>query len=518
MDPVSLALGIAPLCLGALKGAKHAKSKIKLLRCHDRELSRFRKRLRTQMSIFRDESQLLVQDAGINPDLAAEMLENHYHEHWTSPDLEFHIQKFLGKKYLDLKEATELVHTQVTAFEQGLSSLERPDQPSSNGKLAVKALRVQQAIGVVSRYSGLEADIEALTDAIGEFRRLRKIARELQKPRPVSSMQRKAMPRTYSLVARHSASFLESLSKAWSCGNSNGVHATHTAKLFLETDVSESCVNFRMILEYEAISGNLKQHSLVFLRIRSEELSWVDVGLPSPVDSVPSSERSAKVRRVRFTDSPGHSSRRTCNSPQTPHPQHASNEKLAHNLCHSKDVCQHVFECGKALHQSKEEGCIGYFVSTDNLTHQLMAAHDRESTVIQTRSSSPTSLASVIQRPNQQDIAVNEQLRLALCLARSVLQYHSTPWWRRNWDLSDLSYFDIDAELSVSLSTLHINAKLSSPGSIMSMHSVTAYIPTPPSDDDTQLLCGIRNVTLHSLGVALLQIGRWQAIDTEDWF
>jgi hypothetical protein len=175
-----------------------------------------------------------------------------------------------------------------------------------------------------------------------------------------------------------------------------------------------------------------------------------------------------------------------------------------------------VFECGKALHQSKKEGCIGYFVSTDNLTHQLMAAHDRESTAIQTRSSSPTSLASVIQRPNQQDIAVNEQLRLALRLARSVLQYHSTPWWRRDWDLSDLSYFDIDAELSVSLSTLHINAKLSSPGSIMSMHCVTAYIPTPPSDDDTQLLCGIRNVTLHSLGVALLQIGRWEAVDTED--
>ena len=31
MDPVSLTLGIAPLCLGVLKGAKHAKSKTKLL-------------------------------------------------------------------------------------------------------------------------------------------------------------------------------------------------------------------------------------------------------------------------------------------------------------------------------------------------------------------------------------------------------------------------------------------------------------------------------------------------------
>ena len=67
------------------------------------------------------------------------------------------------------------------------------------------------------------------------------------------------MPRTYGLVARHSASFLKSLSTSWSCLNSNGVHSTHTAKLFLETDASDSCVNFRMILEYETISGNLRQ-------------------------------------------------------------------------------------------------------------------------------------------------------------------------------------------------------------------------------------------------------------------
>jgi hypothetical protein len=30
------------------------------------------------------------------------------------------------------------------------------------------------------------------------------------------------------------------------------------------------------------------------------------------------------------------------------------------------------------------------------------------------------------------------------------------------------------------------------------------------------MFCGIRNVTLHSLGAALLQIGRWKSMDTED--
>jgi hypothetical protein len=100
-----------------------------------------------------------------------------------------------------------------------------------------------------------------LTDSVSEFGRLRKTARDLRTPNSVwpGHIKRKAMLRTYGLVARHSASFFESLSTSWSCLNSNGVHSTHTAKLFLETDASDSCVNFRMILEYEAISGNIRQ-------------------------------------------------------------------------------------------------------------------------------------------------------------------------------------------------------------------------------------------------------------------
>jgi hypothetical protein len=175
-----------------------------------------------------------------------------------------------------------------------------------------------------------------------------------------------------------------------------------------------------------------------------------------------------------------------------------------------------VFECGKALHQSQEEGCIGYLVSTDNVTHQLMAAQDRESTAIQTRPYSPASLASIIQPSKDPGITVNEQLRLALRLSRSVLQYHATPWWRRNWNLSDLSYFDIDSDLSVSLATLHIDAKLVSRPDTLAMDKVLNDMPTPQSDDDAQMFCGIRNVTIHSLGAALLQIGRWETLDTED--
>ncbi len=91
-----------------------------------------------------------------------------------------------------------------------------------------------------------------------DFKRLRKSAKEFQKPTAYVK-ERKALPRTYDLVARHSASFLETLTNTWSCLNSNGVHSTHKAKLFLDTHASDNSVNFRMILEYESISGSLRQ-------------------------------------------------------------------------------------------------------------------------------------------------------------------------------------------------------------------------------------------------------------------
>jgi hypothetical protein len=189
---------------------------------------------------------------------------------------------------------------------------------------------------------------------------------------------------------------------------------------------------------------------------------------------------------------------------------------LARNLCQAKDVCQHVFECAKSFNQSRREGCVGYLLSTDNLTHRLMAAQDKESTAIQTRPCSLANLQSIIQPEKEYNITINEQLRLALRLARSVLQYHSTPWWRRKWCLSDLSYFDIDSELSVSLSTVHIDVKLVSRTDHMAMQRVLTDTPPGPVEDEAQVLCGIRNVTLHSLGVALLYIGRWEALDPED--
>ncbi|KAK1754017.1 hypothetical protein QBC47DRAFT_325149 [Echria macrotheca] len=512
MDPVSLALGIAPLCVAALKGSRALKTKIKQLRNHDREISRFRKHLKNQTSIFQDESHILLQNAGIDPDLVREMMDDFNHEDWTSADVDSQIRSFLGEKYDEVQETSRQVNAQFLELESKLECFE--EESRKRGKLSETARRAQNAVGLVLSKSSLEEGIELLRDSVAEFRRLRKVAKDLAGPGPqgLAVKRRKAMPRTLILIAKHSNSFIESFSRTWRCLNSDGTHSTHRAKLFLDPDASDDCVNFRMILEYEATTGSLKQQSLLFLRIKSEELSWAE-DIPPPVPE-PSREsaRPAKARRVRFLDSPAQSSRAERCLPQ---PEcSGKTDSLTHDLCKAKDVCQHVFEQGKAFHQSKREGCIGYLVSSDNLTHQLMAAQDRESTAIQTHSYAVTSLASIVQPSKEMEVTVHDQLRLAFRIAQSVLQYHSTPWWRRNWRLSDLSYFDIDTELSSSLATLHIDASLVPRTERLGLQ---AALPAVSDDEaEAEMFCGIRNVTLHSLGVALLQIGRWEELDAGD--
>jgi len=134
MDPVSLALGIAPLFLGALKGSKVLKRKIKQMRNHDREISRFRKQLKNQMSIFQDESHILLKNAGIDPDLVREMMDDFEHHLWISTEVEDQIRAFLGKKYDEVEETSRQVNDQIIELESKLARFN--DESKRRGKVS----------------------------------------------------------------------------------------------------------------------------------------------------------------------------------------------------------------------------------------------------------------------------------------------------------------------------------------------------------------------------------------------
>lgn len=124
MDPVSLGLGLAPLCLSAIEAAKYIRKRIKIIEDLQRELCRFRKRFKIQTGIFRDECHLLLQDAGTDDWLVEHMLDDFTHSHWTSPELEARMETHLGQRYKDAKVTVDEINSQIIALKKVLQKIE----------------------------------------------------------------------------------------------------------------------------------------------------------------------------------------------------------------------------------------------------------------------------------------------------------------------------------------------------------------------------------------------------------
>lgn len=181
--------------------------------------------------------------------------------------------------------------------------------------------------------------------------------------------------------------------------------------------------------------------------------------------------------------------------------------------------------CQPTPHNSQHEkaqpspGCLGYLDtgSQETLRHSFYASATLQETYRDTPSPTVTSMNQlVLSQPAETSLTIVDQLKIAHSLASAVLKFHSTPWLREYFSLSDLFLFH-DAsqnhpDLSASLQTLHL--------------SLTFIQPTPPSTHDSpmegvephphpseiqppKLHHPIRNLPLWSLGTALLQIGQW---------
>lgn len=118
---------------------------------------------------------------------------------------------------------------------------------------------------------------------------------------------------------------------------------------------------------------------------------------------------------------------------------------------------------------------------------------------------------------NRLDIV--SQLQLAHRLVSAVLKFNSTPWLKELWNVGDLAFFRQGDDLTESLQTLHFGVELThnAPGSedtAMEVESSASLVHL--SIEDAQYKHGVRNVTLYSLGAALLAIGRWERVDYSD--
>jgi hypothetical protein len=299
MDPVSIALGVAPLCVAALKGARKLKAKVGQLGSNGADVKRYRKRLETQRTLFLGDCELLLRESGLETTLAAEMIRDSDHEHWNSKALEESLQLHLGDRYDAVRGSSEDVGSEIEELDQALVELEvdfpgcgkvsvssPPGIPvSSPDQFAATAHKARISSRVERSRERLNNGIENLERSIAQFRSLRELAKKLREPDkgallsrtdvpPPRTATQKARLSQFILVAQHASSFLQLLSESWTCLKSTS-HSKHTIKLLLDAVVSgsNSSVTLRIVLNYEALEGAMN-HQYVTFPLSATRLPW----------------------------------------------------------------------------------------------------------------------------------------------------------------------------------------------------------------------------------------------------
>lgn len=129
-------------------------------------------------------------------------------------------------------------------------------------------------------------------------------------------------------------------------------------------------------------------------------------------------------------------------------------------------------------------------------------------------------MKEVLEQPVESLLTIVDQLQLARRLVSAVLKFNSTPWLKEVWNVGDFAFFRRgDGDMEKSLQTLHFGVELShgTPDPKTSLMEVEQPCSLAHSSiEDAQYKLGIRNLTLYSLGTALLAIGKWKRIDHND--
>ncbi|KAL0768906.1 hypothetical protein CaCOL14_008214 [Colletotrichum acutatum] len=139
------------------------------------------------------------------------------------------------------------------------------------------------------------------------------------------------------------------------------------------------------------------------------------------------------------------------------------------------------------------------------------------------------SMNDVLMTPAETTLSIIDQLKLARDMVSAVVKFYSTPWLREYFTLRDLSFFQMSGDFSRCLRTLHLGFDFvqSSAASLpQSMEGIEATAMPDSSDgglnevetaaERAKLEYGIRNLTLWSLGITLLQIGRWSSLEAPE--
>lgn len=369
----------------------------------------------------------------------------------------------------------------------------------------------------------------------------------------------------YRTIRTASKALHEALMTSWCCTDTE--HTNHSAKLYLDARCSEGT---RVSLDM-AISCQRSRHSAIDYATSAESTIWVYVqssffellgggaarasavpqslafppqhkvpkreefGEPSSETPADISHRNAAKRRRAESGSsflndmaaPTFTRRRLMESSnamttELEAGQEAEPEAGADvDLRETGIICKH-FQCTTCQIASLYHHRLGHLEYPRQCKHIFYCSGPRSTT--SWHSSTAVSLADLLKNVPEYDFQIDHQLELAYRLSKSILQYHSTPWLNDEWHVDNLYVFGTPNDISEStLQSLHLNVSFLDDrdrgfsSALQNMrHNLNNRSAEPESGSTANILYGIRNMTLFSLGAALLQIGQWRTLQFGD--
>ncbi|UKZ94923.1 uncharacterized protein TrAFT101_009776 [Trichoderma asperellum] len=540
MDPVSIMFKILPQVGKTIGAYKEVRSKFKIFCHYSAEIERIRKLFGAQRGCFLNEVELLLRLVILDKTEIDDMMKNPKHGEWGGYRPAAVLEGLFGRNLLLLGSVIDDINESITALQNTFQCFlpleeEKERDESLKSKPLKDAMRkLRKRVKITIEKKDFEDKIACLEKSNSELIRLRKQVKELQEPSCCaikrSSDRARKLPvefGAYGNIRRASKALHEALTAAWS--DTQIPHLRHLVKLFLDAKTEIDVQMEIAILCYDDVLQQrpLLETTLTRVQVRSRTLNsiaWSDASLqvPAPqMDEARSGQR--KRQKVRFASvsdnsdivseaSPATSAVSIATSPLSAAPP--DDLQLTGHFCSelSKRCSTPDTSCGKEglghIDSGMQEAfrhC--FFPCPKNSNYNNMGLDD------------VMHMNEALAQSAHNRLDVVSQLRLAHRLVSAVLKFNSTPWLNELWNIGDLAFFRQGDDLTRSLQTLHFGVELihsapESEDSVMQVESPASLVHT--SIEDAQYKHGVRNVTLFSLGAALLAVGRWERIDHSD--
>ncbi|KAL6866740.1 hypothetical protein J3F83DRAFT_122690 [Trichoderma novae-zelandiae] len=539
MDPVSLTLGILPMVGNAVNVYKSVRVKFKIFCHYSAEVERIRKRFGAQRDYFLNEVELVLRLVLQDQDVIKEMMRDPTHDQWKAHSLEKKLGGVLERNLMSLTDIVDDIRESMATLQRAfqcfipLEEEQNRDEQLKRKPLKASIRKLRKRVTITFESKVFEDQIDRLEKSNGGLRRLREQVSQLQKPPRYTARKSSArggrLPQefgAYGAIRRASKALHEALRTTWS--STQAPHLGHFVRLFLnakaETDVQMEIA----ILCYgvEIQQRALLQTTLTRLQVRSrtkDSITWSSARLLTPASETDSSQNDRRKRqRVRFSSIGGGSDLSSDTDPAS----YASAATTESTVDPTNDLQLTGHFCRELSRRSstadimcKAEG-LGHIDSCmqEGFRHCFFPCSSSYCGNIGLDSVMP--MDEALGQSASFRLTVVGQLQLAHRLVSAVLKFNSTPWLNEAWSVRDLAFFRQGEDWTMSLQTLHFGVELihggPEPGDSMSVMDVESPASLARSFEDAQYKHGVRNITLYSLGAALLAIGRWERIDHND--